>query len=135
MNRTGYGHPCWANLVINDEFAAYPGTLLILGGDLNTSVQDAPVSPAAIGLAADGGPTGRLTVTGDPSQVTGTVLYDFRQGQEGPCGSYWYDGEWYAFDHLLCSAGSFDGKGLEFEYVGVCMDRCPRRSCGASSRL
>ncbi len=110
-----------ANLVISDELAAHPGTLLILGGDLNTSVQDAPAAPAAIGLAADALPTGRLTVTGDPSQVTGPVLYDFRQGEDDPCGSYWYDGAWYAFDHLLCSEGAYDGRGLEFEYAGVYM--------------
>lgn len=111
-----------ARRIIEREQRLHPRSLILLAGDLNTSIQDAPqgdsqavaaLQPAALQPAADS-----LSVTGDRDGVKGSVLYDFWMDDTlhtTPAGSYWYRGFWLQLDHLMGDRHLFDGNGLELE--------------------
>ncbi len=116
---------------ISSELVEHPRSLIICGGDLNTSVKDSPKGSSAIYEISDPDLIdGRLLVSGDPSLVAGSTLYDFWGSAEVNTGSYRYDEEWYQFDHLLCSSGLFDESGFELGTVGVYMTDALTDSAG-----
>jgi len=113
-----------ARRLIEREQRLHPRSLVLLAGDLNTSIQDAPegLSPAMTALqpADSQSSAGSLAVTGDRECVKGSILYDFWMDDTlhiVPAGSYWYRGSWLQLDHLMGDRHLFDGTGLELESV------------------
>lgn len=119
------------SLQISSEVSSHPGSLIICGGDLNTSIKDAPEGNSAIYDISDPERIeGRLLVSSVIAEVSGSILYDFWGTLGEDTGSYRYDGQWYHFDHLLCNKSLFDDKGIEFETAGVYMSDALADSAG-----
>jgi endonuclease/exonuclease/phosphatase family metal-dependent hydrolase len=120
------GSSILANRLIEQELAAHPGRIVLLAGDLNTSIADSegllPPEKRPIVLDPDVVDQKVLTVTGDPLATGGAVLYDFWQDMDvilSVPGSYCYQGQWQQFDHIIGTAALFDGSGFDLGDVEV----------------
>jgi predicted extracellular nuclease len=115
-------------LLVQEVHREHPRALVIVAGDLNTSISDAPEGlPAgehALIVRQPGRTSQVLEVTGDRSAAEGP-LYDFWSDPSTDLprqGSYWYGGDWKQFDHILGDHHLFDHRGFDLSGVEICSD-------------
>ena len=100
--------------------AENPGSLVLVCGDLNEE--------CAVGKAlSEAGPL--------PCSATFERghWYDFWQNPEEICwpgGSYWYDGSWRGYDHILISLAGKDMCGWDYSEAGVVFSNLQRTADG-----
>lgn len=90
-------------------------SLSIACGDFNEDPRfDENLSDFSYGKSA------ALCVTGDESSVSSGVYYSASLDQSVPSmDTYYYEGRWYSYDHILVNRAAFDGYGLDLEQVKV----------------
>lgn len=90
-------------------------SLSIACGDFNEDPRfDENLSDFSYGSSA------ALCVTGDAGLVSSGVYYSAALDQSVPSmDTYYYEGRWYSYDHILVNGAAFDGYGLELEQVKV----------------
>lgn len=113
-----------------------PSRAIIVGGDLNTDIDESCIlsGPSGRALIRQGeqGWQQTIALSGVRSQLVGHSLYDhWLDASSGELeGSYEYRGKWYRFDHLCASRSLFDGSDLEVLRVWTCRDESLRNLSG-----
>ena len=89
--------------------------LSIACGDFNEDPRfDENLSDFSYGLSP------ALCVTGDADSVSSDVYYSPTLDNAVPSmDTYYYEGRWYSYDHILSNGAAFDGYGLELEQMKV----------------